>query len=189
MPLSPFPIRAAAVGALLLSAACANTAGAVQSAGQASVAQALCGMGFSSIPMRALPSGHHIADVTLNGQPGTFVVDTGAGRTVIHAPYAQSFGLSPGPELKGGRAVGTGGEQAIQQFATSDFRVGGTRTALNTIYGTNLGNVVQYLDAFAGKPVQGIVGQDVMRSQNAIVDIQQSRLYLRPVAGERARCS
>ena len=189
MSRSRFPIKAAALAGLLLSAGCATTAGGMEGAGQASVAQALCAMGFSSVPMRALPSGHHVTEVSVNGRPGTFVVDTGAGATVIHAPYAESFALAKGAEVKGGRVVGTGGATGLSQFSAGDFRIGGNRTAISTIYGTDLSSVVKFLDPLAGRPIQGVVGQDVMRSQNAIVDVQQSRLYLRPVAGETARCS
>src|SRR4026207_836034 len=45
-----------------------------------------CRLGFTSIKMTALASGHHVVAVTLNGKPGIFMVDTGAGATVIHTP-------------------------------------------------------------------------------------------------------
>ena len=188
MPLSRSLQAAAAAALIALASGCANSPPPGTASSGASVASALCAMGFSSVPMRALSSGHHIAEVTLNGKPGTFVVDTGAGATVIHAPYAQNFALAQGAEVKGGRVVGTGGAQGLQQFGASEFRVGGTRTGLTTIYGTDLSNVVKFLDPLAGTSIQGVVGQDVMRAQHAIVDIQQSRLYLRPIAGEPARC-
>ncbi len=82
--------------------ACTAAAPVSSAAATRTVAQALCALGYSSIPLRSLPSGHHIVDVSLNGRLATFVVDTGAGRTVIHRPYLETFGLQAG-----GGAIGT----------------------------------------------------------------------------------
>jgi hypothetical protein len=45
--------------------------------------------------------------------------------------------------------------------------------------------VVTALDRLVGSPVHGIVGQDIMQAQNAIIDVQQERLYLKPLQDER----
>lgn len=178
-------IGAAALG--LLSSGCGTVPTARTAVGPAAVGTALCGMGFSAVPMRALPSGHHIVDVTLNGKPATFVVDTGAGATVLHAPYAASF-LGQATATQRGQAIGAGGSVALSAYSISGLSIGGTATNLKQIFALDLGSVVKALDPIAGKPVNGVIGQDVMRAQHAIVDVQQSMLYLMPVGGEQARC-
>ena len=180
-----FPIAAAGLAGL--AAACTTTAPAPAPSPAASVGGALCRLGFSAIPIRALASGHHLVDVTLNGKPATFVVDTGAGGTVIHAPYATSF-LGTAAATRQGEAIGAGGTTALSRYPVEALTIGGAATALTTIYALDLGSVVKALDPLAGRPVQGVIGQDVMRAQHAIVDVRQSVLYLRPIEGEASRC-
>ncbi len=149
----------------------------------ATVAQALCALGYSSIPLRTLPSGHHVVDVSLNGRPATFVVDTGAGRTVIHQPYAQSFGLQAGGGPVG-TAIGAGGSTSVSRVGVNNLTIATTRTALTGVFALDLSHVVKALDPIVGSPVHGIIGQDVMQAQHAIIDVQQARLYLNPLANE-----
>lgn len=148
------------------------------------VAQALCALGYSSIPLRTLPSGHHVVEVALNGRPATFVVDTGAGRTVIHQPYASRFGLQAGGGPVG-TAIGAGGSTAVSRVEISDLTIASTRTALSGIFALDLSHVVKALEPIVGSPVHGIIGQDIMQAQHAIIDVQQARLYLNPLADEQ----
>lgn len=151
------------------------------------VGAALCRMGFSAIPMRALPSGHHLVDVTLNGKPATFVVDTGAGGTVIHRAYAADY-LGQATATARGEAIGAGGKTAVSSYPVETLAIGGTATNQRLIFALDLSSVVKALDPIAGRPVQGVIGQDVLRAQHGIVDVQQSVLYLMPVAGAKAQC-
>jgi hypothetical protein len=184
----PF-LGVAAAGLIGLASGCttASTQAPAAAESPASVGQALCRMGFSEIAMRALPSGHHVVDVTLNGKPGTFVVDTGAGATVIHAPYAASF-VGQAKATAQGQAIGAGGSTALTAYPVSELTIGGTATGLRQIFSIDLASVVRALEPIAGRPVHGVIGQDVMRAQHAVVDVQQSRLYLTPLAGQAVRC-
>src|SRR3546814_7539121 len=70
--------------------------------------------------------------VTVNGRVGSFLVDTGAGVTIVHAPYLKSFGLGL---AAGGRAAGT--LTGVVQFTPVDvarFAIGDTSTQLSRIY-------------------------------------------------------
>lgn len=149
-----------------------------------SVAQALCALGYSSIPLRTLPSGHHVVEGSLNGRPATFVVDTGAGRTVIHQPHLAKFGLQPGGGPVG-TAIGAGGATAVSRVGINDLTVASTKTSLTGIFALDLSHIVKALDPIVGSPVHGVIGQDVMQAQHAVIDVQQARLYLSPLAGER----
>ena len=182
-------IVAAAAWGLSLAAGCTGVApeSGASAARPASVADALCGMGFSAIPLRALASGHHVADVTLNGTPATFVVDTGAGGTVLHAPYAATF-LGKATATPRGQAIGAGGTTAVSGYPVAELTIGGTATDLRQIFAIDLTSVVKALEPIAGRPIHGVIGQDVMRAQHAIVDVRQSVLYLMPVTGTKARC-
>lgn len=176
------------VAALIVSgsylSACAPLESRARTAATPTAAQALCALGYSSIPLRTLPTSHHLVGVTVNGRPANFFVDTGAGRTVIHRAYADAFGLQDsGGEVV--TAVGSGGASEANLVRVDEFTIAGTRTALNGIFVVDLSHIVKALDPIAGSPVHGIIGHDVMRTQHAIIDVQQERLYLKPLQGEQ----
>ena len=160
-------------------ASCILLAGAMPGAAPA-IAQSApalpCRPGFTSIKMTALASGHHVVAVTLNGKPGTFMVDTGAGATVIHTPYLQRFALTPGPAI--GVAAVASGRIRLNPVKVSAFTVGGTRTRLHQMYAMDLSYIVDAVDAGSPGPVQGLIGQDVLRDQKALIDVDQAILYL-----------
>jgi predicted aspartyl protease len=164
--------------------ACAPMASQQEAAAPTNVAQAMCALGYSAIPLRTLPSGHHVVAATLNGRPATFVVDTGAGRTVIHAPAAAGFGIETkaAPSIIG---VGAAGTASIAQGKVNELSIATTRTGLEGIFAMDLKNVVRVLEPLAGGPVHGIIGQDIMQAQHAVVDVQQARLYLKPLEGQQ----
>jgi hypothetical protein len=145
-------------------------------ASRGSVAALPCRPGFTSIRMTALASGHHSVTVMLNGHPGIFLVDTGAGATVIHTPYLSNFALVPA--AAGGRAASGGGKTRFQPVAVSAFAVGGARTRLHKIYAMDLSYLFDAISAASAQPVQGLIGQDVLRDQKAVIDFDQSILYL-----------
>ena len=135
-----------------------------------------CRPGFSPIPMKALASGHHSVSVMLNGKAAAFLVDTGAGATIIHAPYMASFALSPASGA--GTASNVSGKVRFDPVAIAAFAVGGTRTRLSRIYAMDLSYLVDAVDASSPEPIQGLIGQDVLRDQKAVIDVDKSILYL-----------
>jgi hypothetical protein len=135
-----------------------------------------CLPGFTSIRMTALASGHHSVAVTLNGKPAIFLVDTGAGATIIHAPYVRGFALAPAAGA--GTASNVSGKIRFDPVAVDAFAVGGTRTRLAKIYAMDLSYLIEAVSAASAQRIQGLIGQDVLRDQKAVIDVDQSLLYL-----------
>jgi hypothetical protein len=145
-----------------------------------------CLPGFTGIKMTALASGHHSVSVTLNGKPATFLVDTGAGATIIHAPYVRGFALAPAAGA--GLASNASGRIRFDPVAVDAFAVGGTRTRLARMYAMDLSYLVDAVSAASTQRIQGLIGQDVLRDQKAVIDVDQAMLYLAntdPAAGMR----
>ena len=183
MRLRFLPVAATLCGSVGFLSSCAPVDREAQRLPAQSAAEAICALGHSSIPLQTLPTGHHLVDVTVNGKVAKFIVDTGAGRTIIHGAYIDTFGLRA---LSGqqGLAVGAGGATAVNQVSVSDLAIAGTRTSLKRLFAVDLSHAVKALDPIVGSPVHGIIGQDVMQAQHAIIDVQQERLYLKPLEGE-----
>jgi hypothetical protein len=142
-----------------------------------SIDQAMCQLGFTAVPMRELLTGHHLVEARLNGKQASFVVDTGANRTVLHAPFAAEFGLSGKPIGMGG-AVGVGGSVKASQAAVEAFAIGGVTIRRNRIMMTDLGQVTNLLSPISGSKVYGIIGQDVLKEHRAVIDVAKPLLYL-----------
>jgi hypothetical protein len=157
--------------AALLAATAAGSAQPVQSA-------PACRPGFAPIPMTALASGHHSVSVMLNGKPAAFLVDTGAGATIIHTPYLARFALNRAAGASAGTATNPTGKLRFDPVAVQGFAVGGTKTRLNKIYAMDISYLVDAVSAASSERIEGLVGQDVLRDQKAIVDLDQSILYL-----------
>jgi aspartyl protease len=170
---------AGAIAWYVLLAACLGAAPAQARPESALAARGLsgpCRAAFAAIPMIALASGHHVVEITLNGRPGAFLVDTGAGATIIHAPYAPAFALAPA--AAGGAGAGAGGKIRLDRIDVAALAVGGTRTRLSRIYAMDLSYVVDAVSEGSPRRVQGLIGQDVLRDQKALIDFARSILYL-----------
>lgn len=165
--------------ALLLSACTAPAGGQLeaQTGGPTTVANALCRLGFRAVPLRTLPTGHHLVEVRLNGRPANFVLDTGAGATVLHAPEARNFGVGGTATAQGG-AIGLGGSQAAAQYAIEGFSLGPIATRQRRIATLNLGQITDVLSPIAGRPIHGIVGQDLLAEHRAVIDVSAPAVYL-----------
>lgn len=150
------------------------------------VDQALCQLGFTAIPLRELRSGHHLVSVTLNGQAATFVVDTGANVTVLDTTLAEKFGLTPRLGMRGA-AVGLGGATGARQWSLETLRIGPVAARQTTIVTTDLSQVTGALSRLSDEPIAGIVGQDVMKAHQAVIDVAGPTLHLlEPGSGPKA---
>ena len=157
------------------------------------VGHALCLLGFTGVPLRELPTGHHVVEVTLNGRRGTFVLDTGANATVLHSAFAPQFALSD-RAIARGPAVGVGGSRSAVQVRIESFSIGPVPIRQRRIMTTDLSGLTSLLEPIAGHPIHGIVGQDVMKEHRAVVDVRDPAVHLieadsdpAPVAAERCR--
>ena len=161
----------AAAASLLLSALMTGAAAA-----SPAPASDFCRPGFTTIRMIPLASGHHAVSVMLNGKPGLFLVDTGAGKTIVHTPSMTGFAMRPAATI--GVAANASGSVPFVAVNVSGFTVGGTPTRLSRIYAMDLSYLVDAVNAASAQPIQGLVGQDVLRDQKPVIDVDQSLLHL-----------
>jgi hypothetical protein len=140
------------------------------------VDHAMCLLGFTAVPLRELATGHHLVDAQLNGRTGTFVLDTGANVSVVHAPLAASYGL-PDKGAAGG-AFGVGGALNARQVKLESLRLGGIQIRQDRIMTSDLAQIARVLGPVSGGTIAGIIGQDVMKEHRAVIDVSAPILYL-----------
>jgi predicted aspartyl protease len=192
-------LRAALISPLLLSATLTGCEQATtgtpdyrpQDAG--TVDHALCLLGFTAVPLRELVTGHHLVDVVLNGRAATFVLDTGANATVLHAPFAAEFDLTSEGGAPAG-AIGLGGTLSARQVPIETLVMGGIAIRRDRIVTADLAQMTRLLGSLSDRKIYGILGQDVMKEHRAVIDVARPILYLveadqdpAPIAPERCR--
>ncbi len=144
----------------------------------ASVDQALCRLGFTAVPMTELTSGHHLVEASLNGRTGRFVVDTGANATVLHASLVADYDLDPAIGVSAA-AVGLGGQAQADVWRYRSLQIGPVDIPAGRIISADLSQMVNFLGAKTDQPIVGIIGQDVLSAQQAVIDVPRPILYLR----------
>jgi predicted aspartyl protease len=126
------------------------------------LAEFLGSRGFTRIPMR-FDSGHHLqVDASINGHPVQLIVDTGASTTLISAPVAASTGAFLSSRYSA-RGVGIG---HIQQLA-----LGGNLT---------IGNAEVVIANVAKMVGAGLLGEEYLSWNFAVIDVGGMNLYMRP---------
>lgn len=171
--------------ALLLLAGCDQTSGKAGTTvdyrpGEAgTVDHALCLLGFSAVPVRAVEPGHHLISATIDGETSYFVLDTGANVTVLDRSRAERLGLSfeRRAPMSSGKARPAGAGRA-EQVPIGSFQIGSIRVRQGQVVTADLGQLLGALEQVSGVQVAGIIGQDVLREHRAIIDVAQPRLYL-----------
>jgi Aspartyl protease len=164
---------------MLISAATAVLSGCTTTQ-HTSLQEVLSQEGYIAVPMRKLATGHETISVVLNGKEGLFVLDSGAGASVVHTDYAMRFGLNVASGLsKDG--TGAGGKIQLQNYPVSLFLLSGTTLPVKSIYLTSIKPVVDALKNAAGIDIHGIIGQDILTTFSGIIDIRSQVLYLRIV--------
>lgn len=143
------------------------------------VDHALCLLGFSAVPVRKVDPGHQLIEASINGHKGNFVLDTGANVTVINASQAERFGLSSGGALRGlGGTPPVGASGDAHQIAIDSFKIGPITVRQSRVVTADLGQLLAALSKISGSQVSGIIGQDVLNEQRAIIDVARPMLYL-----------
>lgn len=132
---------------------------------------------YQTISLHKLRSGHDVIKAHINGIEGAFIVDTGAGYTVLSSEATETFGLSQ-EILRSETSAGAGGRTSLTVHAVDEVLVDGIPTPLETVYVTDLSNVMSALSQLYGAPLSGIVGQDVLTSLGAILDVRTDTLFL-----------
>jgi hypothetical protein len=145
------------------------------------VDHALCLLGFTHVPVRSVKPGHQLVEASINGVSGDFVLDTGANMTVVSIEQAERFGLSAGAGggfLGAGQAVFVGSAGGARQAAVRSFTITGIDVRQRRVLIADLGQLLNALGNVAGRPVSGVIGQDVLGAHRAVIDVSRPMLYI-----------
>ena len=124
-------------------------------------------------------TGHLVLQVKVNGVPGIFLLDTGAGRSIVHRPQLNKFLMHS--EDTGASVVSPGNARiAIHKSRGNQLTIG-IATLNNWAFDLLDLNSVNRVFVNQGlDPIDGVIGADVLLRLNAIIDFRKMTLQIFP---------
>ncbi|MBJ2173482.1 clan AA aspartic protease [Aureibaculum sp. A20] len=132
---------------------------------------------YISIKLKKIATNHFEIKAKINGVKGRFILDTGASNSCVGFDEIETFGLKT--EDSEHKAAGAGSAEIDTQISKknkieiSDFKI--KKIPLVLIDLAHINNALTKQEA---KPVNGIIGADVLEKGNAIIDYKKRKLYL-----------
>jgi hypothetical protein len=138
----------------------------------------LAGRGFTRTPIRLNANHHFDVQGALNGHATRFILDTGSANTLIDTQVAVRSGTGV-TALAGIGAGGAGGlaeginRTGVKELAIGNFKLANAEVAVAHVSGDIL------LSKSAAESNAGVLGQEYLSSNFAVIDIGGMALYLR----------
>ncbi len=136
--------------------------------------------GYAAIPIVQNVTGLLLITAVVNDVPGLFILDTGAGISVIEANYAERFKLNLKEDDTSFTGAGAGGLGLKVVPSMGNKLEIGNYTVADCSFGTmSLEHMSQALaELGATEEVLGIIGVNILKPARAIIDYSSMTLYL-----------
>ncbi|MGB6221881.1 retropepsin-like aspartic protease [Haloferula sp.] len=130
--------------------------------------------GYESFPFR-LESNSIIVDGKLNGKPARFLIDTGAGTSLLHVPFAEEAGCEIGPMDE--VIYGVSGEAPAGWTTMKTFQLGQSIFKDRRILATD--RMFKMPDGYKLSD-DVIFGADFLNTLDAVITYKDRLMFLRP---------
>lgn len=143
-----------------------------------SLQEFLINKGYIRIKLRLTKTNHFEIKATLNGVKGRFILDTGASSSCVGFEAIDTFKL----KVKDSNILAAGAGAIDMETKVSKknkIRIGQWKTDKIILVLFNLTHVNTALVNHKSRPVDGIIGADILKKSNAIIDYEKRYLYLK----------
>jgi predicted aspartyl protease len=133
---------------------------------------------YTKIKLKLTKTNHFEMKATINGVKGTFILDTGASSSCVGFEGIETFKL----KVKDYKilAAGAGATNMETKMSKKNkIKIGKWRNNKVVLVLFNLVHVNTALVNHKSKPVDGIIGADVLKNGKAIIDYEKKYLYLK----------
>lgn len=130
---------------------------------------------YVAVPLNKYPTGHLYLSATINDTLGIFILDTGAGGTVVEEKREEKFKLSS--EKSDIKAVGAGASNMNIKTTIAAVKLADYNSEL-TIHLMNLDHVNNAFKQLGLEEIDGVIGADILTNGKAIIDYENLILYL-----------
>lgn len=138
----------------------------------------LLNKGYTKIKLHLTKTNHFEIKASINGQKGTFILDTGASNSCVGFDSIDTFKLNA--ENSKIKAAGAGAIDMETKMARKNkVKIGKWAKNKVVLVLFNLTHVNTALVNHNSKPVDGIIGADLLKKGKAIIDYNKKYLYLK----------
>ncbi|MEC4004100.1 retropepsin-like aspartic protease [Flavobacterium sp. SUN052] len=133
---------------------------------------------YKKINFKVSKTQHLLVKASINGVKGNFILDTGASNSCVGFESVALFQLNAGKSST--KAAGAGATGMFTQIAkNNNLQLGKWKNKEFHLVIFDLSHVNEALQQYNAKPVQGIIGADILLQGKAIIDYYNHCLYLR----------
>jgi predicted aspartyl protease len=138
----------------------------------------LINKGYSKVKLKLTKTNHFEIKASINGVKGRFILDTGASGSCVGFEATERFNLKvKDSEIK---AVGAGASDMMTKISKSNnLKIGKWKKKRVALILFNLMHVNDGLINHDAKPVDGIIGADILKKGKAVIDYEKKYLYLK----------
>lgn len=134
--------------------------------------------GYKKIKFKVSKTQHLLIRAKINGVEGRFILDTGASNSCVGLEGIDLFGLQA--QSSKVRASGAGSTDMETQIARQNkLQLGKWKFAKLELVIFDLSHINLALRHYKVKPVQGIIGADILMKAKGIIDYYNHCLYLK----------
>lgn len=133
---------------------------------------------YIRVKIRLTKTNHFEVKATLNGVKGRFILDTGASNSCVGFEAVENFNL----KVKDSKIMAAGAGAINMQTKISNKNIVKLGKWVNNkvvLVLFDLSHVNMALTTHKSKPVDGIIGADILKKTNAIIDYGKRFLYLK----------
>ena len=134
--------------------------------------------GYTKTKLHLTKTNHFEIKATINGRKGIFILDTGASSSCVGFEGVETFKLkAENSEIK---ASGAGAiDMETKMSEKNKVKIGKWKNNKVARVLFNLTHVNTALTNHNSKPVDGIIGADILKKGKAIIDYEKKYLYLK----------
>lgn len=138
----------------------------------------LLNKGYTKVKLHLTKTNHFEIKATINGSKGLFILDTGASNSCVGFEGIETFKLkAKDSKIK---AAGAGATDMDTKTAKKNkLKIGKWTHKKVTLILFNLAHVNTALTNHDSKPVDGIIGADILKKGKAVIDYEKKYLYLK----------
>ena len=138
----------------------------------------LKGKKYKKIKFKVLKTQHLLVTAKINGIKGTFILDTGASNSCVGFDEIIKFDLLA--ENSETKAAGAGATGMLTQLSKKNkLQMGRWKSETLNLVVFDMSHVNEALMSYKTKPVNGIIGADILLEGKAIIDYANFCLYLK----------
>jgi hypothetical protein len=119
-----------------------------------------------------------IIDVTLNGKPAKFILDSGATFSVLNIKDQDLFGFGTEEDTEN-EAVGYGGQAQFEKVKWVELKIGDVKLS-GDFNAQDLSKIVGVIKSNEGITVNGIIGVNYFTSYGFILDFKNYKITIHP---------